>query len=966
MSAFSKDRWPAYGDVRALLEYLDELHRDAGRPTYPEIGEAVRLAPSTLSPFFTGVRLISKGNLELVVDYLGGDTVRAERLRKKAAAEWNDRPKPADGDRAATSAVPTIRSFYEYMVRRVAPATLEERESELAELAAFCTEPGPSAFVWWRAPAWAGKSALMSWFVLHPPPGTRVVSFFITARYRGQDDWRAFIDAVLDQLSAVLHRRLASEAPAETIRDGFLLGIFAEAAEVCRQRGDRLVLVVDGLDEDRGVTAGPDACSIGALLPADPPAGMRVVVSGRLDPPIPRYLPDRHPLRDPGIVQLLTPSPFAWVVRVDLERELDRLLDGAPAEQDLLGLVAAAGGGLSGADLAKPTGLTERQVQKHLFAVAGRSFAHRPSHWQPGIAPDVYVLAHEDLQATATRSLGEARLADYRERLHTWAGYYLDRGWPDDTPEYLLRGYFRLLHETGDLARMTELAIDRARHQRLLDLTGGDGAALAEIVTVQDVLLGHHEPDLLTMARLAVHRDRFTARNVGLPGSLPAVWGKLDHAIRAEGLAQSILLPPRTDRSDAKVLVDLVEAVATTGDYDWAEELARSISSEFQEQEEALARVARIAAEAGDISRAAALAGEVEATFRADNRRSVFANSFVLAELARAVAATGDSSRATALAHEAEDVRFAAEEGFRSFLDKEERRKRADAARVRSMADAGEYERAENLARSLESGWRETGLADLARAAAGTRNGPQTLRIADQVEAAVRTIDSVTVRAAALADLARALVNAGEGHRARKLALEAEELIRSSAIRIWRTRALTDLGQAVAYAGSDQRATARGQLISLSASRRAEAEADDDPGAAGRAAAADELVRYSIPLFRLPRPDYRDHDDLLRQVQALASRAKDAQRAEDLRRAADLARSAEQLILSATDDPYRQATALVELAVLPDCAARVVAQALRLAGLTSPKVTPLLDALIRIEPAAASAVADELLSLVED
>ncbi len=224
----------------------------------------------------------------------------------------------------------------------------------------------------------------------------------------------------------------------------------------------------------------------------------------------------------------------------------------------------------------------------------------------------------------------------------------------------------------------------------------------------------------------------------------------------------------------------------------------------------------------------------------------------------------------------------------------------------------------------------------------------------------------MTVRAAALADLARALVNAGEGHRARKLALEAEELIRSSAIRIWRTRALTDLGQAVAYAGSDQRATARGQLISLSASRRAEAEADDDPGAAGRAAAADELVRYSIPLFRLPRPDYRDHDDLLRQVQALASRAKDAQRAEDLRRAADLARSAEQLILSATDDPYRQATALVELAVLPDCAARVVAQALRLAGLTSPKVTPLLDALIRIEPAAASAVADELLSLVED
>jgi hypothetical protein len=41
------------------------------------------------------------------------------------------------------------------------------REEELAELAAFCQEAG--GYRWWRAPAWAGKSALMSWFVLHPP-----------------------------------------------------------------------------------------------------------------------------------------------------------------------------------------------------------------------------------------------------------------------------------------------------------------------------------------------------------------------------------------------------------------------------------------------------------------------------------------------------------------------------------------------------------------------------------------------------------------------------------------------------------------------------------------------------------------------------------------------------------------------------------------------------------------------------
>jgi hypothetical protein len=40
--------------------------------------------------------------------------------------------------------------------------------------------------VWWQAQAWAGKSALLSTFVLHPPAGVRVVAFFITARGDGR------------------------------------------------------------------------------------------------------------------------------------------------------------------------------------------------------------------------------------------------------------------------------------------------------------------------------------------------------------------------------------------------------------------------------------------------------------------------------------------------------------------------------------------------------------------------------------------------------------------------------------------------------------------------------------------------------------------------------------------------------------------------------------------------------------
>ena len=188
-----------------------------------------------------------------------------------------------------------VRSAYLEQVKRIAPVQLDDRDQELAELAAFCTEPGQGPYTWWQAPAWAGKSALMSWFVLHPPPGVQIVSFFVTARFKGEDNRDAFIYEVMAQLADLLGQPFPAYLP-EDRREPHLLRMLTKAAEECRP----LVLVVDGLDEDRGVTTGPDAYSIAALLPARPPAGLRVIVAGRPDPPIPADVPDDHPLLGPG------------------------------------------------------------------------------------------------------------------------------------------------------------------------------------------------------------------------------------------------------------------------------------------------------------------------------------------------------------------------------------------------------------------------------------------------------------------------------------------------------------------------------------------------------------------------------------------------------------------------------------------------------------------------------------------
>jgi hypothetical protein len=209
------------------------------------------------------------------------------------------------------------QSAYLQQVRRIAPPDppgLIGRQAELAELARFCLDPGRGPYVWWQAGAWAGKSALLSTFVLRPPPElgerVRIVSFFITARLAAQDTREAFTQVLLEQLADLTGQDLPSVLP-ETTREAYLLELLAQAANACRESGGRLVLIVDGLDEDRGVTTGPDAHSIAGLLPADPPDGMQVIVAGRPNPPIPDDVPDWHPLRDPGIIRLLEDSSHA-------------------------------------------------------------------------------------------------------------------------------------------------------------------------------------------------------------------------------------------------------------------------------------------------------------------------------------------------------------------------------------------------------------------------------------------------------------------------------------------------------------------------------------------------------------------------------------------------------------------------------------------------------------------------------
>ncbi|MFI5749886.1 hypothetical protein ACIBBE_29050 [Streptomyces sp. NPDC051644] len=755
---------------------------------------------------------------------------------------------------------PVARSAYLHQVRAIAPEALAGREDELAVLADFCTRQDAGDYLCWRARAWAGKTALMSWFVLNPPPDTRIVSFFVTARLAAQNDREAFLDVAIEQLATLLGEPVPPYLTAAT-RASHLWQMLDAAAAACERQGRRLVLVVDGLDEDSGAAAH----SIAALLPPRPPAGMRIVTAGRHDPPIPADVPGGHPLHDPAAVRILEPSPHAQVVRHDAEQELKRLLRGTEAEQDLLGLVTAAGGGLAGEDLAELTGRQVWEIEESLHTVAGRTFARRPSSGLPGpvAAREVYVLGHEELQQTAAHFLSGARLETYRQRLHGWAERYRGKGWPARTPEYLLRGYFRMLYADGDLPRMTECALDGARHDRMLDVSGGDAAALAEIATAQDAILERDSPDLRSMTLLAVHRDDLALRNTHIPTGLPAVWALLGHPLRAEALARSI--PGSHGR--VRALGALSEALA-----EWAaRDPARPMADEAR-------------------SHAAELAHEAEAVARTITH--AYEHALALLHAAGAMARVAETDHAASLVEDAVEVAW-------TLLDAELLASALGCA-AEAMARSGDTSgavdlarEAEDAARSITDPWAQAlALSYLAVAAARAVDTILALDLADEAESAARTITDPETQAAALSYAAAGMARAGDADRALAVA-------RSITDPHERARALVEVAAGMARAGAVERALAVARSITDPHERaRALVEVAGAMARAGDMGRAESLAREAETMVRSgTRWPRESHVGVLAEAMA---RAGDVDRAE--------------AVAGIITDPYERAEALVQVA----------------------------------------------------
>ncbi|MEU5416606.1 hypothetical protein [Streptomyces clavifer] len=588
--------------LQAFGKSLLALREAAGSPPYSALLklDGQKISDSTLSTWFTGQGTPSTGNTRYflaLVQHLNGkakekgttyeplpqgrwmyllQAAQSERDQNRGGRPSQRQPaeRTAEEGRRGTKLARRDRVFRGHRSwieqKDLLPDRLLDREDELRELQAFCAAEdvaGQSRYAWWQAEPFAGKSALLAWFVMrHQPVNVDIVSYFIAERFANNN--RAdFLFTVTGQLVALAGGGALPPDAGRLQQD--LPALYEDAARACVARGRTLLLVVDGLDED----GHSDGHSIAALLPKAPSPGMRVVVAGRPNPPVPSDVPDGHPLRDPAILRPIAASPEAGRVRERAEHELQRLLDDEPLGNDLLGLLAVARGGLTDTDLAELTDARPHQVRKRLRGITGRSFVpdRNGNVRVAGAAADSarYVLSHRELRQKALEGLGERAAAEYEAQLHAWADTYRTKGWPSGTtPLYLLNDYTRMLRDKGDTERLSLFVLDPRRQLALLGRSSVD-VALAEVELTRHVVERESPGDLSALAALAASRGVLSERAKVLPASIPLAFALVGDSQRAMDLALASPYP-----GDKAIRLAEVARVLTNTDLEHATQAA--------------------------------------------------------------------------------------------------------------------------------------------------------------------------------------------------------------------------------------------------------------------------------------------------------------------------------------------------------------------------------------------------------
>ncbi|MEV4877817.1 hypothetical protein [Streptomyces cyaneofuscatus] len=474
----------------------------AGSPLARELAEGLTMSSSTLRGYWRDWAGGGAGapSPEQERDFwsLVRKLRRASRYPTHSEAEWEAalRAAQSEAKRARGESAGADRRGLDSGARFVRPhrsapetsaAEVRGREVERGDMNAFVrnSQADAPSYLCWHADAPVGKTTLLADYVRRPPKGVDILNFFVSTPH-GTDTRGEFEREVAEQADGLLGRP-PSAAP-RNVRGWKAL--YIQAATMSARHGRKLLLVVDGLDDDlawSGTAAGsrtpepgggastsrrplgtgtsPARGSIAALLPARPPENMRIIVSLRRYAPLPDDVPPvRHPLREGRHLRTLGPVPGVAPVRQPMP-PIDAF--GGSVE----GLLAVAGGGLRMRDLAELAGLPVESLDRLAQGPVGRALVTD----EP--VSRTYALADSRLVHAVREDLREAGVRKHTRELLAWARRWHALGWPEDTPPYPLAHQLRLL--TGTAERATYV-LDMVRLRRLADMAGPE-ATLAQL-----------------------------------------------------------------------------------------------------------------------------------------------------------------------------------------------------------------------------------------------------------------------------------------------------------------------------------------------------------------------------------------------------------------------------------------------------------------------------------------------------
>lgn len=505
-------------------------------------------------------------------------------------------PGTAENLRDATP--PTPQKIEIARARRAAealvPRVLIGRGAELAALEEFARSK--AQWRWVQGDAFAGKTALMAWFAMHPPERVDIATCFLR-RTSGVATAEYALDVLTRQLALLAGRPGYQPPQFPSDRSNDFADLLEDAGRSCTDRGRQLLILIDGLDEYDTTTASLDLTD---WLPGHHPlpTQAKLLVASRAGANV--RIPRDHPLS--SSVWRISTSDVASENQQAAHAELDRAVrTPGGIHRRLLCCLAVAGSGLTADEmraLLKRRGgdLDVSEVEAELNSSLDRTLIRLDPEDSGTL---VYTFAHDTL-LTEARSRFASDLPAYEDLIDAWADEYIEQGWPTTTPRYCLDGYVDMLMRRGKATRLAAMALDDRRRLRLLTTTGSRAADATVIAKAQRSASAMAAPNIGMAIRLAL--ESLIVRNSLEETAQPEM---VAFDVRRGEVKKAVetfnALPPAA-RYWESTYVELVAALYLTGRDHTAETLLQRARSEHPDKPLAERVAVRVADERPDLA----------------------------------------------------------------------------------------------------------------------------------------------------------------------------------------------------------------------------------------------------------------------------------------------------------------------------------------------------------------------------